>query len=247
MKKKKKQNTFQKIIKNKYTYLAGVLLLLVLSYLTVMNRINIEKYFRDILFYPSKNIVSSEFLDSLNNELEEENKELKSLLNISNSLSDYDIIYAVVIERNNSYWTDSLTINKGENDNILKGDIVVDGSGMVGVLDRVNKNNSTVRLITSSSKYNSTSVRIKGEEEINKILKVSSNKLVIEGINKNSKVKVGDKVVTTGLSNSFPSGIEIGVIASLEDDFYNVSKTATVDLSSDIENVRFVAILKRKL
>ena len=60
-----------------------------------------------------------------------------------------------------------------------------------------------------------------------------------------AKVKVGDKVVTSGLTTKFPSGIIIGSIIEIEKDYYDTSNVATVFLASDIDNLRFVAVLKR--
>ncbi len=247
VKKKKNESKLKKIIKNKYTYLAVFLVLITFSYLTLTNSVNIEKYLRDVIFYPFKNINSQPFIEEVEKELRDENNELKKLVDIGDSLSSYDVIYATVIERNNSYWNNSLTINKGSDDGVEEGLAVVDGNGVVGRIDRVNNNNSTIKLITSYDKYNTLSIKIKSETEINKILKASNNKLIIEGINKNSNVKVGDMIITNGLSNKFPSGLVIGKISSIDSDYYNVSNTATVSLLANIENLRFVAILKRKI
>ena len=60
-------------------------------------------------------------------------------------------------------------------------------------------------------------------------------------------IQVGDKIVTNGLSNKFPSGIAIGKVSSINEDLYNVSNIATVTLDANIDNLRFVAILKRKV
>lgn len=247
MKRKNKNNKFKKIVNNKYTYIVIFLVLFVVSYLTVTNSINIERYFRDVVFYPTKYIKSLSFIEDFDEELVKENNELKKLLSVEKSLSDYEIVYATVVERNNSYWNNSVTINKGVLDGIEEGMAVVDYNGLVGVIERANDNNSLVKLIISTEKYNNISVKILSDVEINKLLKVSNNKLIIEGINKNSNVKVGDKVVTSGLSNKFPSGIIVGKVSSIDSDFYNVSNIAIVTVAADIENMRFLAVLKREI
>ena len=90
----------------------------------------------------------------------------------------------------------------------------------------------------------------KGRPVLNTILipaslAFSNNNLVINNLDKNISDISNSFVYTSGLSDKFPSGILIGRISSLENDVYNVSKTATVDLASDINNLRFVAVLKR--
>ena len=214
-----------------------VIILTVLSYLTVNNYIYIEKYFRDLFFFSFDYIPSKNFTVTLKDEVEKEN--------IDFSLTDYDYVYATVIERKNAFFLDEITINKGEKDGIREGMAVVDYNGLVGTVDKTTFYTSVVKLITNSSKYNNISVKIVGEESLNKILTVSNNKMIIEGIDKDAKVKVGDKIVTSGLTTKFPSGIIIGTIIEIEKDYYDTSNVATVFLASDIDNLRFVAVLKR--
>lgn len=247
MRRKKKQNRIERILNNKYTYVFIVFFLIIMSYLTVTNKINIEKYFRDVIFYPTKFIDTKPFIEDVNSEMQKENEDLKRLLNIKDSLADYEVIYATTIVRNNSYWLNNITINKGESSGIKVGMAVVDYNGLIGYIEKTSMETSLVKLITSNDKYNTASVKIVGHDEVNKILKVSNNKLIIEGINKSSNIQVGDKVITNGLSDKFPSGITIGEISSINNDFYNVSNIATVKLHSNVENIRFVAVLKRNI
>ena len=51
------------------------------------NIFNIEKYFRDVLFYPTRLIPSTSFIEDVNYEIQKENDELKALLNIKETLS----------------------------------------------------------------------------------------------------------------------------------------------------------------
>ena len=163
-------------------------------------------------------------------------------------MSEYDIIYATVVERNNFYWLNTLVINKGSMDGVEEGLAVVDNSGLIGAISDVSNATSTVKLITLDDKYNSISVKVKGNDyELNKILKVKDGNLIIEGINKNINIQIGDKIVTNGLSNKFPSGITIGEVSMVNEDLYSISNIATVSLSANINNLRFVAILKRKI
>lgn len=248
MRKKKKYNKSYFFKKNKYFYLLFFAFLFIISILVTNNIFNIEKYFRDVLFYPTRLIPSTSFIEDVNYEIQKENDELKALLNIKETLSEYDVIYATVVERNNFYWFNTLVINKGSTDGVENGLAVVDNNGLVGSVSDVSNTTSIIKLITLDDKYNSISVKLKGNNyELNKILKVKDGKLVIEGINKDINIQVGDKIVTNGLSNKFPSGIAIGKVSSINEDLYNVSNIATVTLDANIDNLRFVAILKRKV
>lgn len=243
--KKSKKTKKAFFIKGKYFYLFSLLALLIFSYFEMSNGIYVTGYLKDVLFYPTRMVDDTSFVEEVDAEIKSENDELRKMLSVGKSLTDYEPIYATVVERNSSYWFNTLTINKGSYDGIKEGMAVVDYSGLVGNIEKVSFGTSVVKLITSNQKYNNISVKINSKEGINKILTVSNNNLVIEGINKNSDILIGDSVVTNGLSNKFPSGILVGKVTFLESDSYNVSNIAYVEPAANLENVRFVAVLKR--
>lgn len=186
---------------------------------------------------------------NINVELKEENEQLKQLLNIKNTLSEFNVINATVIERNTAYWFNTITINKGTKDNIEVNMAVVTNNGLIGKIENTTYLTSTVKLITSNDQKNKISVRINAKDKsYNAILTTTKEaKLVITGLNKDSKIKIGDKVTTSGLSDIFPSGIIIGKISKIENDEYGVSKKMYVEPTAQIDNVRFVSVLSRKV
>lgn len=240
MKRKKKKRRFYH---NKFFILFTIILLSLISYLELHNHLSISKYLNEILFAPSSLIASPKFTLGIEESLKAENEQLKGLLKVSSN-SNFNMIYATVVERNYSYWLDSVVINKGKNDGIESGMIVVDSNGMVGLIDKVSFYTSSVQLLTSPKKNNYYSVEIRGEEKVNKIL--SSSNLVIEGINKNAKIKKGDLVFTNGLEGKYPSGILIGEIEEIVSDNLGVSNKAVVKMASSMDDLRFVAVLKVK-
>lgn len=242
-KKKKKKN-------KKYNILISmliILLLYILSYIEIENFFNINVMIRDLFYGKYHTLNEIDINIALNDEASSSINELKKMLDIENILIDFVPLYASVIERNNNYYMESFVINKGSFDGIEENMAVVDNYGLVGTISKVSLYTSNVSLITSPSKYNNISVEIIGEEKVNKMLKVKNNKLVIDGINKNAKISENDKVFTNGLSNKYPSGILIGYIETLELDNNSVYKNASVKLYSNIENLKYVAVLKRSI
>lgn len=237
MKKRKKKNKKE----NSKILLLIILLLLFFSYFELTNDIRLGGILRDLLFYPTRNIERNSLLNTINEEIKIENTELKEMLDISYSLTDYDIKYAAVVERNNSYWLNELTINKGLNDGVDENFVVVTENGLVGKVISSSFFSSKVKLITNEK--NSISVRVNNK---NKILTVKDNKLIIKGINKKDNIKINDKVLTSGLSDKYPEGLLIGAVSNvyLEED--KVGYIAEVELKEDINNLRFVALLKRR-
>jgi len=242
-----------KLKKKKVAWLCLLILILVGIFFTTNKKDFISGILKDILYSPTLLIKTPNLYDvvgeNINQEILEEKKELEKLLGISSTLTDFNKINAVVVERNNSYWFEYLTINKGYKDGIRKGMVVVTGDGLVGTIKEVNILTSTVKLITSNDEYNNISVSIvSGDSFINKILSTDNNhNKVISGIDNIYDVKEGDKVYTSGLSDVYPSRIIVGQIKKVENDNYGISKKAYVKLASDPNSIRFVSVLSRNI
>lgn len=214
---------------------------------------NFSFFLKDILYFP---ITVMDFdkdykiiLEERELELQKENDELKKLLNINKSLSDFKGINATVINRNTSYWNEELVINKGSSDGIKVGMAVIDGNGLVGRIIKTSLNTSIIRLITSTSKDNKISVKVWiDDQSINKVLEQDEeHNLIISGIDNNLNVKVGDIVTTSGLSDIYPSGIPIGTIEKIDNDKFGISKKVYIKNNCDLSNIRFVSVLIRSI
>ena len=229
MKRKTKKNN----VKSKILLLL-ICFLFIFSYFELTSDIRLGNVLSDIIFYKSSSIKNYDLLDSVETELKKENEELKKILEIDSSLTDYDVIYATIIGRNNLFFLDELLINKGKVNGIENDLVVVTKDGVIGKVVDSFFNTSRVRLVGNNL---SISVSINNK---NKILEYKDGKYIVKGINAIDNNRVGDKVLTSGLSDSFPKGLLVGVVDRLEKDILGVK------LSSDIDNLRFVAVLKRK-
>ena len=63
-------------------------------------------------------------------------------------MSKYGPVDAHVITRSNSSWYQTLTINKGNNDGVSRGDPVISGAGLVGKVEEATGGDAVVTLIT---------------------------------------------------------------------------------------------------
>ena len=242
----KKRKSKKKKRNNKLIFSFIFITLLIFSYLEVKNILNFNYFLRDLIYGKYNSVNSNNLNITIDENIKASYEEMKNIMNIKNTLSDFDIIYASIIERDSNHFLENFTINKGAKNGVSVGDAVVDNSGLVGTVSNVNNLSSSVSLITTPSKFNNISVKIVGDEVINKMLRIENGKLLIDGINKNSKIKENDKVLTSGLSNLYPEGLLIGTVKDIKLDSYSVYKVASVNISSDIENLRYVAILRRK-
>ena len=221
-------------MKNKVLYL--IFFLLIMSYIELNDDNRFGGTLRDIIYKPVA-IENSFLIDNLNEELKKENEELKKMLKVT-SLTKFEIVYATVVERNLTYFLNELTINKGANDGLKKNMIVVTNEGVIGRIKDVNENTSKVKLLNSDSDIMQVSINNK-----NMIMKSEDNKLIIKA-NKEDKIKIGNKVVTSGLLDKIPQGALIGTVSKIN--YENVGLSLEIEMTAHTDDLRFVAVLKRK-
>jgi len=188
-----------------------------------------------------------ELLEQKYNETSKELNDLKNNLNIKDSLIDYEIIDAYVVNRNVGYWYETLTINKGKNDSIEEGMAVVNSKGLIGKITKTTYTTSTVKLLTGINNTNRVSVKIKINDEY--LYGILSNYedgyLIIEGISDTREIPVNSIVTTTGLDNKFASGIEIGKVVKTVTDNFEVARKVYIKSNVNFDDINYVMVLKK--
>ena len=170
--------------------------------------------------------------------LKEENKRLKKLLNSSNSEMSSKILIAELIKVNLSPFSNKIVLDKGSENNIFVGQVVIDSLGILGQVSEVNNDFSVATLITDPG-HALLAVNARTDKRIvisgtgdNRFLKAKFMSL-------NEDVMEGDILITSGLDNIFPEGYMIGQISkinkNLQEDFLEVNVTPSSSLSSNRE------------
>lgn len=181
--------------------------------------------------------------------LKEENEDLKKLLELKNTMSSYEMIYTTITNRNTDYWFYTVTIDKGKKDGISEDMVVINESGLVGRVIEVHPLSSVVKLITSNDSVNKIAVDItSGENTYKGIISgydSSNDYILVTSIRSTSDIKEGDIVTTNGLGTLFPEGIMVGEVKEISNDDLGVSKVLKVKSFVDFENIRYLAVLKR--
>ena len=186
--------------------------------------------------------------DNYNEELENQINELKKVIDINNTLNEYELINAVVISHDPGYWYDKVIVNKGLSSGIKEGMAVINSSGVIGKVVNVSNFNSTVKLLTSED---AGKISVKIEDSNDYIYGLVShydlekNLYLVDGISKN--VEVSSKVTTTGYGDIFPAGLLVGEVVSSKDDNYGLAKTVEIKPSVDFNNLNIVSIVKRNV
>lgn len=194
-------------------------------------------------------------IDNLNNEniqLKQEKFELVSLrelFELSEQYSDYKKTGARVIAGGTGNWFDSFVINKGSKDGIEKDMNVICGSGLCGRVVDVGPNWARVMSIIDDTSNVSAMVLstsdnliVSGDLESMKENHIRFSDLYDE----DDKVAVGDKVVTSNISDKFLPGILVGYISSIETDPNNLTKSGYITPVVDFHHLSEVLVITEK-
>ena len=188
---------------------------------------------------------------NLNVHLEEEIEQLKEVLDLNQTLTGYDIVNATVINRNRSYWYQTITIDKGKKAGLKENMVAITKNGLIGKINKVTKYSSEIKLITANDVNNKVSVFIATTTlDTTAILSgydKDNNLLLVSGVDSRVDIKKGDIVTTSGLGGMFPRGIYIGEVVSITNDKFGLSKTLGVKTKEDFNNIHYVTVLKEEV
>ena len=249
LKKDRNLNPVEKIVKDTGSFVVNILGTPVDF---ISNKITETKEKNDI-YNKYKELKSkeeqTESLIAETNNLKQEIKSLKAALDLNTTLSDKVYKNATVINRNIDYWYDEVTIDKGKTNGIEKNMAVVNNNGLIGTVTKVSNHVSTVKLLSSKSLSDKISVKINvGDTYVYGLISkynFKKNTYTVEGISENIEIPKGAEVVTTGMGDTFPSGLLLGHVKKISTDNFDLSKVAVVTSSVDFDNIEYVAVLKR--
>jgi len=146
-------------------------------------------------------------------ELQEENKRLKRLLNVK-SVKPLKQKIVSVIGRSPDFWNKKIDINLGKKDKIAINTPIISEYGLVGRVLSVYDNSASVLLITDNSSWVSC---INNRSRSIGILKPLDNKKgELKYIVANSDFKPNDIIVTSGLGGIYPKGIPVGLVSKAQ-------------------------------
>ncbi len=135
------------------------------------------------------------------------------------------------------------TINRGKADGIKTGMGVVDQNGIVGIVNVTGPHTSRVISLLNETQH--LSVKIKGTQFVGTMAWRGGDPNVgyMEEVQRHVKFHVGDTIVTTGFSTTFPEGLLVGTVMNRikndDDNFF----TLKVRFSSNFQTLSTVRVL----
>jgi rod shape-determining protein MreC len=225
------------------------------------------KPFRDLVGWVGDNISAKSENDKLKNEnadlrqqvaraqaAEDENRKLRGIVGLPRNPAYPDGVKPVaarVIGRSPTVWYEAVKIDKGSSDGVRVDQPVVTNGGLAGRVTSVTGGTATVTLIVDASSGVSAQVLPDGKFGVVKPKVGNPDDMRVDYLDKNTKVKAGDLVVTAGtiqqrLEGLFPKGIPIGRVKRVDPDELDVYERVHIEPFADFKRMEFVQVLRAK-
>lgn len=172
----------------------------------------------------------------------EENKELRSLVDFIRDNPGKEYQPATVIGVDPSKLVRSMIINRGTNDGVQRGMVVVSHLGLMGKVTEVYQNASKVLLVNDPSSVANGIVQRSRVEGV--VTGRADQKLTMQYVTKSADVVVGDLVVTSGLGGGYPRGLLIGSVEQVQSNDQDLFKTIQLEPAFNPEGLRTVLLVK---
>ncbi|MDY6104956.1 MAG: rod shape-determining protein MreC [Acetatifactor sp.] len=171
---------------------------------------------------------------------------LRQLFELDQQYSQYDKVGARIIARDAGNWYTSFIIDKGADDGLEEDMNVIAGGGLVGRITVVGPNWSRVQALISDD-FHVSGMTLSSEDN----LIVSGNLQTMsigvidfsQLVDSKGQVQVGDKVVTSDISDKYLPGILIGYINTINQDANNLTKSGSITPVVDFEHLSEVLVI----
>ncbi|MDE7509417.1 MAG: rod shape-determining protein MreC, partial [Muribaculaceae bacterium] len=200
------------------------------------------------------------YLRDINRNLQESNAALvNEILNLRSQLAEYkalvsdssyvrqeqrfDYTLASVINNSTRHPRNYITINRGTNDGVRPGMGVVDQNGIVGIVNVAGPH--TARVISIINETQHFSVKLKDTPYVGSLSWKGGDPGIayMEEVPRHAQFHIGDTVVTSGFSTTFPYGINVGTVMNrvrMTDDNFYILK---IRLASDFKTLSTVRVI----
>jgi rod shape-determining protein MreC len=156
----------------------------------------------------------------------------------------FNLVSARVVNNSISLRNNFLSLNKGRKAGITENQGVIGENGIIGITKAVNDNYTTVMSIFNSQ--TKISARIKDKGYFGSLVWNNNGDvryMTLNDIPKHVPIKLGDKVETSGYSNLFPSGINLGKIVGKRIPPGSSTYELKVKLYQDMTKIKFAYVV----
>jgi rod shape-determining protein MreC len=160
------------------------------------------------------------------------NQRLRSLLNFKKSIAT-PLLPAEVVAFDPSGWFQTIFIDKGSKDGVVRDLAVVSAEGLVGRIIKVSSRNAKALLILDGN--SAVDALIQRSRARGILVGLGRQSCLLKYVQRNEDVRVGDQVISSGMGGVFPKGLPLGTVQEvIRGDsglFQRVEVTPAVDFS----------------
>ena len=150
-------------------------------------------------------------------------------------------VAARVVGRDSTNWYSSVILNKGDRDGIQPEMGVMTSAGIVGRVVKTGPFSSIVLLVTDP--HNAITGIIQRSRDEGIVEGTSQGRARIKYLPLLASIRVGDVVVTSGLTGGFPRGIVIGTVLTMQKEEGELFQSAEIAPQADLSKLEEVLII----
>ncbi|MED5241828.1 MAG: rod shape-determining protein MreC, partial [SAR324 cluster bacterium] len=131
-------------------------------------------------------------------------------------------------------------INRGSKQLVMRNYVVLRKEGLVGRIQSVSPFQSSVQLITD---HRSRVPALIQRNRIRGLIFGTRDGLEMRQINQHANIKIGDRVISSGLGGLFPKGLLVGWVKEIRHQKHELFKTAILDMAVDFNKIEEVFVI----
>ncbi|MDO4623280.1 MAG: rod shape-determining protein MreC [Eubacteriales bacterium] len=172
---------------------------------------------------------------------------LRKLYELDGDYTTYDKVAAQVVSKNAGNWFNTFTINRGSKDGITKDMNVLADGGLAGIVTEVGVNWATVRAVIDDGNSISCMLLTTSDNCIvsGDLSLIQEGKLSMTDLKSDAEAVVGDRVVTSNISDKYLPGILIGYVDLIEDDSNHLTKQGYILPAVNFSDIHEVLVIKQ--
>lgn len=178
--------------------------------------------------------------------LEQENKKLSEMLAVKQKYAQYETVGTQIIAKDPSNWFNIMVLDKGKKDGVTAGMPLITKGGLVGKVSEAGMIYSKGQsILDSRSSISAMSARtndlgvVRGDYEL-----MASGLCRMDYIDAEAEIMDGDEIITSFLSEVYPSGLSIGYVKEIQVDSNGLTKHAIIQPSVDFKHLETLLVIK---
>ena len=137
------------------------------------------------------------------------NQRLRALLNFKKSIAT-PLLPAQLVAFDPSGWFQTILIDKGRDDGVVRDMAVVSAEGLVGRVIGASKHHAKVLLILDGN--SAVDAYIQRSRARGVLVGLGLELCLLKYVQRNEDVQVGDQVISSGMGGVFPKGLLVGTV-----------------------------------